>query len=73
MQEEMLDYRQNTMGHVWRREDGVIDIFGYGRGIHNGPICEVCGYGFCHHCQSLPDFKCDGVESLTIGDEGCQE
>lgn len=46
------DYMTNTKGHQWRtNEDGSIDIFGYDAGLHNGPICVLCGYSFCHHCS----------------------
>ena len=49
----------NSRGHVWlKNEDGSVDIFGIAYGYHNGPICELCDYGFCHHCQDLPSVDC---------------
>lgn len=34
-----------------KNKDGNIDIFAYENGYHNGPVCEVCGKKFCHHCD----------------------
>lgn len=34
-----------------RDEGGDIDIFAVAYGYHNGPRCERCGEGFCHHCK----------------------
>lgn len=54
-------YEVEARGHEWlRNDDGSVDIFGYDGDTHNGPRCVKCGYGFCHHCQSLPDEDCDG-------------
>ena len=40
------------MKHVWKKDAlGEIDIFAYDYGCHNGPVCEVCGMAFCHHCN----------------------
>jgi len=58
----------NTRGHVWKREDDYpaeVDIFGHESpdGFHNGPVCVVCGYGFCHHCnRNGPTVDCPGAE-----------
>lgn len=59
-------YAEKPRGHVWKLdENGDIDHFGVEwdedqwRG-HNGPICTVCGYSFCHHCQADPNFDCPG-------------
>ena len=43
-----------TKKHSWRKDEcGDIDIFGYTDGEYcNGPVCEICGYGFCHHCHN---------------------
>lgn len=51
-QDEQPDYVTNPRGHVWISDGEHIDIFAYSsRGGHcNGPKCEKCGYGFCHHC-----------------------
>jgi len=53
-------YVTETKGHEWKiDEDGEIDIFAYNpHDPHNGPECVKCGYGFCHHCQELPDDNC---------------
>lgn len=47
-------------GHIWKKdEDGSLDIFAYSIGNHNGYECILCGYGFCHHCQTELDIpKC---------------
>lgn len=58
----------NDRGHTWKRnENGSIDTFAYdwrdpdsGR-QHNGPLCVVCGYGFCDSCESEPDEDCSAV------------
>lgn len=63
LEENLRPYEINTHGHVWRRDsDGSLDIFGYDWDNHNGPICVVCGYGFCHHCQEEPGVECPGPE-----------
>jgi len=58
------DYETNNRGHVWKRYDhdeSVVDIFGYESGeYHNGPVCTVCGYGFCQHCEDGPECDCPG-------------
>jgi hypothetical protein len=61
----------NTRGHVWRREEydpREVDIFGFcsDDGFHNGPVCVVCGYGFCHHCnRNGPTADCPGEPEQT--------
>lgn len=56
----MHKYEMETKGHKWvlNTYDNEVDIFGYEEGHHNGPKCELCGYGFCHHCQDLPEEEC---------------
>ena len=56
-------YITNTRGHVWKLTDeGEIDILAYyPYDPHNGPLCIICGYGFCHHCQDEPDCDCTGA------------
>jgi hypothetical protein len=57
-------YETDTRGHKWQEFGGEVDIFAYSDGdIHNGPRCTVCGYGFCHHCQNVPDESCSGSEN----------
>jgi len=52
-------YITERRGHTWRKnERGEIDIMAYNVGFHNGPVCEKCGYGFCHHCDEIPDEEC---------------
>ncbi len=60
-------YEVETRGHEWQRDGEAIDIFAYqgGGDYHNGPRCVKCGYGFCQHCQSLPDEDCDGGAART--------
>lgn len=50
----------NNKGHVWQTdEDGDVEIFAYNPSeYHNGPLCINCGYGFCHHCEELPEIEC---------------
>jgi hypothetical protein len=50
------------MKHKFKMEDGEIDIFAYEYGEYcNGPKCEVCGKGFCHHCNpECYDEECNG-------------
>lgn len=53
--------------HSWCLNDmGEIDLFAYESGFHNGPICEVCEFDFCEHCEkhrpkSGWDNECDGI------------
>lgn len=57
-------YVTNPRGHVWQLDSrGDVDIFGVEANNHNGPLCTVCGYGFCHHCQSEADHDCPGPET----------
>ncbi len=56
----MKPYINNNKGHKWVKRYGEVDIFAYEEGNHNGPRCSVCGYGFCHHCRSVPEIKCLG-------------
>lgn len=43
-------------GHVWKEdEDGFIDIFAMSEGYHNGPVCSVCDYSPCWHCDPIPN------------------
>lgn len=73
MQDDVRPYVKEPMGHVWRKDGEGVDICGYDRGWHNGPVCEVCGYGFCEYCQDLPSFECEGQRSIYAeGDEECQ-
>jgi hypothetical protein len=63
-------YIENPRGHVWvKDEDGEVDILAFDVETetqgHNGPRCMVCGYGFCHHCQSAPDHDCPGPSHNT--------
>lgn len=70
MQDDVKPYVKEPMGHVWRKYGEYVDIFGYDIGFHNGPVCEVCGYGFCHHCRDLPSVVCEGQRSIYAeGDE----
>lgn len=42
-------------------EDGIVDIWRQGVGIHNGPKCRRCGAMQCYHCS--PDFLDEECES----------
>ena len=38
--------------HNWRKnEDGEPDEWAWMFDIHNGPVCERCGYSFCEECK----------------------
>jgi hypothetical protein len=42
-----------TKPHKWVKNDydGGVDDWAFSEGeFHNGPRCEECDYGFCHHC-----------------------
>jgi hypothetical protein len=57
----MRAYELDPKGHEWAKNDydGEVDIFAYNPSEYcNGPLCVKCGYGFCHHCESVPDCKC---------------
>lgn len=61
-EKDRRQYEIDTRGHQWQIDsfDGELDIFAYEAGdFHNGPRCVKCGYGFCHHCQEMPDEDCD--------------
>lgn len=49
-------------GHTWKLDEyGEVNVFALEEGFHNGPVCTVCGDGFCHHCN--PDgwsAECEG-------------
>lgn len=38
-------------GHVWYRDDGLVDMFRVESGFHNGPECARCHESFCEHCE----------------------
>jgi hypothetical protein len=46
--------RYQESGHVWLEIDGVVDQFAYEKGKCNGPVCTVCGYSPCWHCEPFP-------------------
>jgi hypothetical protein len=53
--------------HKWKLypTTGEVDIFGYEVGHCNGPVCEVCHFGGCHHCD--PDiYEDDGCTVLDV-------
>lgn len=55
----MRKVEQGKDGHRWRvDEDGVIDTFAMSIDFHNGPVCEVCGYSYCVHCDGESHQKC---------------
>jgi len=64
----------DSRGHFWKRDDIIYpdgyvgaDIFAYEGGQYcNGPKCETCGYGFCHHCRERPEGNCP----RPLSDEG---
>jgi hypothetical protein len=66
---ERLSYSgKGAKGHIWKRRDydkRMIDIFGHDSGDHNGPICTVCGYSFCHHCHKTPPESCPGIKEAV--------
>lgn len=63
LQEKEKPKKMNkTKQHSWiKNEDGEIDNWQYFCGeYHNGPECEICSYGFCHHCKNeYNDETCD--------------
>ena len=64
--EEKAKYETETKGHVWKTCGPNIDIFGYEAGeIHNGPVCINCGYGFCHHCEDVPEIECPNKKATA--------
>lgn len=51
-----------TSKHEWEKDDdGSVDEFAFDWGYHNGPVCEICGFSFCEHCNpdSWDDNGCD--------------
>jgi hypothetical protein len=56
-----MQYETESRGHIWRRNSqGEVDIFAFESGMHNGPLCDICGYAFCHHCHEVPEMDCLG-------------
>lgn len=62
--------------HMWKMDDGEIDMYAYDQGFHNGPVCLCCGAHYCENCE--PDwantecydnehFECSvcGYQSMT--------
>ena len=52
------------MRHQWRlNESGEIDTFAYEFHTHNGPVCRLCGFWFCEHCEPecYDDDDCPGM------------
>lgn len=47
-----IHFEERHNYHTWKKEeDGEIDEFAFMGEICNGPVCEVCGYSFCKHCN----------------------
>lgn len=67
----------NALGHVWKRDtDGLVDLFATEFENHNGPECVKCGYGYCHHCHTMPLIECpmaNQVEIQGLEDTGVRE
>lgn len=64
------------MKHTWKLdEDGDIDDFAYNTEgsdsemICNGPVCKICGFSFCHHCNPYGyyDNTCPGEVNNECG------
>lgn len=71
-----------TKQHSWiKNEDGEIDNWQYFCGeYHNGPECEICSYGFCHHCKNEYNdetcnehYICDCGKHLKGNEKYCPE
>ena len=46
---------EEYLKHSWKKDDdGIIDLFAWDSGYHNGPVCERCGAAPCMHCT--PDY-----------------
>ena len=55
---KVCDGTADNRGHVWKLDEGELDIFGLDIEGHNGPVCIRCGYSFCHHCSEEPTEDC---------------
>jgi hypothetical protein len=56
--------------HKWKLDEtGEVDDLAYDVGYCNGPVCEVCGFGGCEHCD--PDIHED--DSCTVRDVTASE
>jgi hypothetical protein len=47
-----MNIKQGERRDHWRMDGDKIDIFGMEYEHHNGPVCDSCGYSYCHHCES---------------------
>jgi hypothetical protein len=47
-------------GHIWIKEDsGIVDIWAYEPSEYcYGPVCKICGYGYCIGCYDEPQEEC---------------
>ena len=55
--------RFDASGHKFVHKEGVVDVFAYFNGNYcNGPVCAVCGYAACWHCEQNPP-KCKGKQT----------
>ena len=51
------------MKHEWiKKGNGEVDDFAASSGFCNGPMCRLCGFSFCQHCEpeGYEDENCPG-------------
>lgn len=49
---EPVNFHKNYDEHEWRNNaDGEPDEWAWMFDIHNGPVCERCGFSFCEGCN----------------------
>ncbi len=59
----------HTDSHLWySTEDGEIDEWRWDVEFHNGPMCQICGYAPCIHCN--PNYQ---EEKCPVGHYVCSE
>lgn len=71
--DEFFRVVRNKHGHIWKKseyDNDKIDNFGYEAGeYHNGPVCILCGFGFCEHCKTeldIPKCSTDIKEKMEL-------
>ncbi len=57
-QQHIKDLAKKTK-HRWiKKDNGEVDFFVISHDFHNGPMCEVCNYSYCMHCDA-PEEECN--------------
>jgi hypothetical protein len=55
---EWMTYGETDRDWIEPYASRINPFAGRDDGIHNGPKCKHCGYGYCWHCHDSPPTPC---------------